>query len=273
MVSKTIRQNPLQLTTLQKNYERALLKGFRKFKSDALVALSYTRNLEERFLEPNFDLSTFDDQMDRYIQIDILQPSKAIIEDYDTKAYKQGSVFAERQLKNIGIVIALGVDTPIDQNVIKNLISKDISNLKNITQTMSTQIMRELSQGNQAGESYNKMAARLVDRWSAIGVTRAKTLTRTETQFAANEAAKTRYEQAGIEFAEWLTAADERVSDQDQNKNGIVFELAKGITNGALPGQGYSPRDSATIPPSHPNCRCAIVALTEAMVRARGLIK
>ncbi|MFA7175505.1 MAG: minor capsid protein [Kiritimatiellia bacterium] len=273
MATKPIRKSPLKLAAVQRRYESALMSYFRKFRDDALVALKYSRALEQpRFLEPEFDLWTLDKQMDTYIQLDIMRPAEATVEEYDTMAYKQGSIFAERQLKRVGISITLGTSTPIDQKVIQNLVAKDLSNLKNITQTMSTEIMRELAEGNKLGESYSKMAARLTDRWSDIGVNRARTLVVTETQDAANSAAKTRYEQAGIEYAEWLTAADERVSDQDKNKNGIVFVLADGITSGALPGQGYSPNDSAVLPPSHPNCRCAVVPLTTAEVKRRGLI-
>ncbi|MDD2625940.1 MAG: minor capsid protein [Candidatus Methanomethylophilus sp.] len=269
----TKQRDIFKLARIQKKYESELLTCFRAFRDHALESLKRSRALETpRFLEPEFDLVNMHDDMERYREIDILQPSQSIIDKYDTQVFRKGAVVGERQLKAIGISIGLGVDTPIDQRVIQNLVARDISDLENISQEMSTQIMRELAEGNQLGESYSKMAARITGKWEEIGANRARTLVVTETQLAANTAARTRYEQAGIEYAEWLTADDERVSDQDINKNGIVFVLADGITIGALPGQGYVPEDSAVLPPSHPRCRCGIVPLTTAEVRRRGLI-
>ena len=273
-ISRSSRTNPLKTAGITKRYTKQLLAGFRSFRVLAVDTLKQSRGLSVRGLEMSpYNLEYIAEEMIRLTNSEILSPAPGIIEGNIPEAYNQGVIFGETQLAKIGVRIAVGAGGPVDMNVVNLLKTKNLTGLKGITEEMNKQINQQLAEGILNGESFPDLAKRITGRVDSIGITRARTLARTEVQVAANRAADTRYAQAGIEYAEWLTANDDRVSDQDRNKEGIIFKRADGITAGYLPGQGYSPMDSATIPPSFPNCRCAVVPVTEAEVRARGLIQ
>ena len=272
-ISRTARTNPLKTAGISSRYSIALVSCFRDFRAQAVDTLRQARGLEVRQMAMSpYDLEFIAEEIIRLTNSTILFPAQNIIDGNIPEAYNKGVTFGESQLAKIGVRIAVGAGGPVDQKMVALLRTKNLVGLKGITEEMNKQINRELSQGILNGEGFPDLVKRLTGRVDSIGIARAEVLARTEVQDAANQAARTRYEQAGIEYAEWLTAGDDRVSDQDINKDGIVFRLADGITNGALPGQGYAPQDDATIPPSHPRCRCAVVPMTDDGVRARGLI-
>lgn len=254
-ISRSSRTNPLKTAGITKRYTKQLVAGFRSFRILAVDTLKQSRGLSVRELAmAPYNLEYIAEEMIRLTNSEILAPASGIIESNIPEAYNQGVIFGETQLAKIGVRIAVGAGGPVDMNVVNLLKTKNLIGLKGITEEMNKQINQQLAEGILNGESFPDLAKRITGRVDSIGITRAQTLARTEVQVAANRAAETRYAQAGIEYAEWLTANDDRVSDQDLNKNGIIFRLADGITAGYLRGQGYTPLDGAALPPSHPNC-------------------
>jgi SPP1 gp7 family putative phage head morphogenesis protein len=262
---------------IEAEYFQELKTRFQKFNEDALQVLKRGRALESgRALEISpYDLNQIAAGLIVLENTDILQYASSIIGKHIPDAYWKGITFSESWLLKAGVTTTVGPGGILDRKVLSLLRTKNLTNLKGITEEMNKGIVQSLSKGILEGEGFPELAKRITDKVEGIGITRAELLARTEVQDAANQAAKARYEQAGIEYAQWITANDDRVSDQDRPRDGIVFVLSQGIDAGFLDGQGYKKNADkpATIPPSHPRCRCAIIPKSEEMVRAMGLIE
>jgi len=275
-LSRSTRTNLMKAKGIEQEYFFALRNLFQQFNQHAIAALERGRTLEAgRVLEISpFDLNRIAESLILFANADILRYASQTILKYIPAAYGKGSTFADTWLLKAGVQMTVGPNGIYDRKVINILLTKNLTGLKGITDEMNKGISQSLAKGILNGEGFPEMSQRITDKVQGIGITRAELLARTEVQEAANQAAKTRYEQAGIEYAQWLTAHDDRVSEQDIPRDGIIFELAQGIDEGFLPGQNYqkNPDKPATIPPSHPNCRCAIIPKSDEQVRAMGLI-
>lgn len=136
---------------------------------------------------------------------------------------------------------------PASQDRIELLKSKTFDNLVGIDDAMSLRISRELADGMSEGLSASALARELADSIDEIGVSRARTLARTEVVGAHAEGALNSYEEAGVEGveveAEFTTAGDEAVCPLCEDLEGEVYTIdeARGVI------------------PVHPNCRCAWV--------------
>lgn len=124
------------------------------------------------------------------------------------------------------------------------LYSRNLEALEGITEAMSEQIRDVLAQGLIDGKHPRVLAKLIKDRVDKVGITRARTLARTETIAAHAEATLNTYQEAGVlevsNDAEFTTSADGRVCP----------------TCSALSGRTYSLDDARGVIPVHPNCRC-----------------
>lgn len=122
------------------------------------------------------------------------------------------------------------------------------SDLKGITETMDQQISGILSRGLASGTAPAQMAREIASRVDKIGITRARTLARTEVISAHAEATLNGYEDAGIEgvevMAEFSTAGDSSVCPECEK----------------LEGKTYTISQARGLIPVHPNCRCTYTA-------------
>ena len=134
--------------------------------------------------------------------------------------------------------------TQEDWRVLDSLQLRNLSALKGICDEMSKEIIRELTDGINAGEGMPKLSAR-IQKAVGMGKTRADLMARTETINAAVDGCRVRYEQAGIKEFEYLAASDARTCEQCASHNGKIYKLT----------------DNANLPPLHPNCRCAIAPI------------
>lgn len=172
---------------------------------------------------------------------------------YISEAYeggvKKANAELRRVLKNPGIIERLGLlDVKFHRDKLNFLLQRDFTQLKGVTEIMSQQLLRELSDGLINGESPNKIAPRITDRVNKIGITRSKLIARTEIIRAQNLAKV--YEgiyinqEYGIPVVyEWITSGDAKVRPTHVRRG------AKYYTSDALiPLLG------------EPNCRCAIIA-------------
>jgi len=104
------------------------------------------------------------------------------------------------------------------------------------------------------GWSNERLASALAESY-AFSNERATVIARTETNIASNAGALSGYKASGVvDGKQWLTAEDDRVSeecmangDAGPNGDGVLFDLDAPYPSGD------------TMPPTHPNCRCAIV--------------
>ena len=117
-----------------------------------------------------------------------------------------------------------------------------------ITESTRDFIAAEVRKSLEEGVSNDILATRLQNGY-AFSDSRAMMIARTETIKASNQGALAGYKASGVvEFKEWTTAEDDRVSEECE-ANG---------EEGAIPLDAtFSSGDDA--PPVHPNCRCVIV--------------
>lgn len=133
---------------------------------------------------------------------------------------------------------------PVAVEKVKLLASRSFDDLEAVTATMSTKIVRTLTDGLVLGKGPRDIAR---DMTKAVDVSRgrAETIARTEIVRAHAEGQLLAMENLGVEevgvAVEWSTAGDERVCELCEPLQGVVLKLdeAKGML------------------PRHPNCRCA----------------
>lgn len=134
---------------------------------------------------------------------------------------------------------------PIAVDKIKLLAGRSFSDLKGITEAMSTAMVRTLTDGLVKGDSPREIARQLNKDVDGIGRARAVTIARTEIIRAHAEGQLEALRQLGethvSALVEWSTAGDARVCPMCKPLQGIVLKLEE--------ARGMLPR--------HPNCRCA----------------
>lgn len=133
---------------------------------------------------------------------------------------------------------------PASVERVELLASRSFTDLKNVTEGMSTQLNRTLTDGIIQGKSPREVGRELnkvVDGYKNRGVT----IARTETIRAHADGQLEALRQLGVEevgvMVEWSSAADDLVCDLCSELDGAVFKL----------------QEAQTIIPRHPNCRCA----------------
>ncbi|MCK5603048.1 minor capsid protein [Candidatus Pacearchaeota archaeon] len=166
---------------------------------------------------------------------------------YIDSGYKKGVTRAIQAQggKALGELTQQALLAPVHANRVNLLYTRAFQDLKGITNEMSKQISRVLSDGLIKGYGAEKMAANLADRVDKIGRSRARILARTETIRAHAEGTLTQYEELGVEEViaevEWTTAGDDRVCPDCE----------------ALEGRTFTIEEARGLIPLHPNCRCA----------------
>lgn len=191
---------------------------------------------------------------------------------YIESAYKQGILRAGQELKKAGLDIPipageLGVDTvalsfnmPVHADAVGLLYSRTFSELKGITAAMDQQISSILAQGLLEGRNPLVIARQLNERVDKIGITRARTLARTEIVRAHHLSSIQEYENAGLTGvtiqSEWLTAGW-NVCPICAPLNGKVFEIQ--VIKAMIP--------------RHPNCRCAAIPYLPGISPKREVFK
>lgn len=175
--------------------------------------------------------------------------SRSWMNVYLESAYQKGLARAGQQLRASGAAVAQEwVDSffrrPIHADRMALIYTRAYSDLKGITDEMDKQISRVLAQGMVDGRGPMDIARAINDRIDSIGITRARTLARTEVIGAHAEATLNGFAEAGIEGveveAEWATAA---------GACDLCLELKQ--------GGPYTIAEARSLLPAHPNCRCA----------------
>ena len=83
-----------------------------------------------------------------------------------------------------------------------------------------------------------------------VSYSNADRLARTERTYIQNQATKESYIKAGVKQYEYFAELDERTSDECEEMNGQIFDVANAVV-----GVNY--------PPLHPNCRCTVLAVID----------
>lgn len=179
---------------------------------------------------------------------------------YLQSAYQKGLASAAGRLKRKGAkvqdsFIEGSFFRPIHADRIGLIYTRAFSDLEGITAAMDAQISRTLAQGLAEGRGVRDIANSVIDRVDRIGITRARTLTRTEIVGANAEGALNTYMEAGIEGveveAEFMTTRDNRVCPRCRELEGGVRSID----------------DARGVIPVHPNCRCAWIPVVAQDIR------
>lgn len=136
---------------------------------------------------------------------------------------------------------------PIHAEASALVYTRTYESLQNVTEVMADQMREVLTNGMAQGWGMEKIAAALVDRVDKIGVTRSRTIARTEIIAAHAESTLNSYEEARIEGveveAEWTATMDNVVCPYCRD----------------MQGRRYSISEARGMIPAHPNCRCAFL--------------
>ena len=129
------------------------------------------------------------------------------------------------------------------------IFARTFSDLEGVTQTMSKQMSRILSDGILKGKAPKVVARELNERVDKIGITRAKLIARTEIIEAHNSAsileAELLEKETGVTILmEWMTAGDRRVRPTHADRDGLTYT-----------------RSEAQDLIGEPNCRCSVTAV------------
>lgn len=258
------RQDPSRTAMLRRAFEAEIYRRFRELKGKVNGALV---SGDPFGLRVNFTFTTNPQKVAGFMQWLEDQASLGILgvrpgtsvrtvgasawtSTYIESAYQKGLARSASQMRAGGVKIGdrwieSALRRPIHADRVGLLYTRAFTELSGITQEMDRQLSRVLAQGAADGLAPAQIARNLNDRIDKIGLTRARTLARTEIIAAHAEATLNGFTEAGIEGveveAEWITAGDDVVCPECQALEGKVFDLDE--ARGMLP--------------VHPNCRCA----------------
>lgn len=169
---------------------------------------------------------------------------------YIDTAYQRGIREAGAKLRAGGAEVqdtwmSGAFNRPVHADRVGQIYTRVFSELENVTEAMDRAMSRVLAQGLAEGRSPREIARQLRDRVERIGITRARTIARTEVIAAHADATLNAYTEAAVEGveveAEWMTTGDDKVCPLCEELEGRVFSIA----------------EARNMLPRHPNCRCA----------------
>lgn len=260
-------QDLTNTTTLhRREFAPALTKRFRRLKglirttagyeNDAFELSAAEPREEFRFEEDEEAVEAFELWLQAAIAQEVLErvPLRRVergqhyTASFLRSAYLRGLQGAERRLNDAGVEVSdsnIGAmfNMPIHQRTVQTVYTRAYENLEGITEDMQASIRDELSAALSQGWNPRKAATQLNREVDDIGITRARTLSRTEISNAYNTASARRYSQSG---------AVEKVDILTSDPCPICKALA---TNGPYPVS-----EAAGLIPgrTHPRCVCSI---------------
>jgi|GEM_PF-3323574 len=188
--------------------------------------------------ERNF-LARFLDKLTE--EIDILSSPLAVAV---ARAQKRVINFAADSLKRFLPEIRASI-FETDKEAIRQLINRTqrgeslLKAFSRLSEPIALRTKQELIEGFREGETAANIAARINDV-SDVGLTRAMTLARTETNEAYRAASRDFFRDADIKKYVWLSVLDVRTCSRCWFLHGKVFKTKHKVT-------------------SHPNCRCTLI--------------
>lgn len=278
--------DPTNTTTIRRAFEADMMRRFKRLrrsimetivKNDAFglrgapVANEPGRQFQFAFPRASDKVSSFmewlyAEQAASVLEVQRGAPLRSAAERawsnvYIDSAYQRGIRQAGQELRAAGANVSdryldTAFNLPVHADRVGLIYTRVYSDLKGVTDAMDAQISRVLAQGLAEGLGPMEMARNIVDRVDRIGITRARTIARTEVIAAHAEASLNSYEEAGLEgvavSAEFVTVGDNAVCPECEDLEGKTFLIdeARGMI------------------PVHPNCRCAFIPVIE---DARGV--
>lgn len=133
----------------------------------------------------------------------------------------------------------------LDEHALEWIATRSLLLAKSINATTLLSLRKQLEIGFAAGESIQQLTKRIEGYFTSNAKYRAEMVSRSEVIAASNEGALYRYEQAGVEKAEWLTSRDGQVCPECD----------------PMDGQQIPVKEASGKIPLHPQCRCTWLAV------------
>lgn len=283
IIHEQVKLDPTKTTNLRKQFSAEMYKRFRRLKGlvrkalieqNALALNAEGTTLGYRAFEferSGNKVAAFMGWLDDMEQREIFEVKQGVpqtraaeaswVSTYIKSAYHRGIQNAAQKIDQSippSAAAGLGITGDVSESLADTAFSRPVhadrvgllytrayNELKGITDAMDQQISRTLAQGMAEGKNPREIARQINDRIDAIGITRARTLARTEIINAHSEGALNTYEEAHVEGveveAEFTTAGDARVCQECQSLEGNI----------------YSIEEARGLIPVHPDCRCA----------------
>lgn len=280
-INKVMKLDPTRTTLIRRAFMKEVTRRFTSLKKDIYVSIAENdvfglnaklkTQVELRPGQFDFPLDMdkvnyFMDWLDNQVQLGILGIGRGVGRKeaayqswqnvYIDSSYKKGIFRAQSELKKAGIKVTRTVDasfaSPTHVDRVGMIYSRAYDGLKNITSKMSNQIGSTLATGLAEGRSPRELARILNDRVDKIGITRARTLARTEVVRAHHKATIGEYREYqnvldGVTvLVEWNTAGYD-VCEECSEMNGKVYTMDQ----------------IEELIPYHPNCRCVALPYIE----------
>ena len=261
------KQDPTQTTTLRRQFAAEAYRRIRSFKGKIRDAIIEQDGFGLKANRGRFEFERSDQKVQAFMEWlreqqrqDIIGVERGVpmsraaeqawTATYIRTAYQRGVSHAASNMRSQGVNVSddweeNAFNRPIHADRVGLAYTRALQQLEGVTEAMDQQISRELAQGLAEGQNPREIARRINERVDKVGITRARTLARTEVINAHAEATLNSYEEAGVEGveveAEFSTAGDGRVCPECQSLEGRVYgrDEARGLI------------------PVHPNCRCA----------------
>lgn len=186
------------------------------------------------------------------------EQKKSITDTFEKTGHLPNDLHDEQTAKHfesvIEIVYMSGFDDALpkqadilDEHALEWIATRSLLLAKSINATTLEALRKELQLGFAAGESIQQLSKRIEGYFTDNAKYRAAMVSRSEVIAASSEGALYRYDQSGIEKAEWLTSRDGRVCPECDPMDGTQFPI----------------REASGRIPLHPQCRCTWLAVLE----------
>lgn len=248
------RRDTTRTTSIQRRYARKLRgrfadinteirKGVRE--NDVFGLNDVTPVPDFTFPRDDQKVMEFRQWLDRQQENHVLETISDDSNRYVHQAYMRGVKNADIRMRRRGYDVGgdenirAVVRTPIHQDKLQLMYTRNYDLLDGITDEVSKEISRELTDSLAEGINPRETARRLTDRVDSVGKHRATLMARTETLNAHNEASLQRYSQHGIEKVDMLVSNP--------------CPECEAIKSGAP----YRTEDVSGVIPVHPQCVCS----------------
>lgn len=119
--------------------------------------------------------------------------------------------------------------------------------VKGLDEETKTRLAHTISQGIETKRGVPGLARDMRTTFADMSKHRSELIARTETANALSQASLDTMEDMGIDGKEWVTAGDDRVSEEcEANENEGVIPVGQTFSGGVM------------APPQHPDCRCTL---------------
>ncbi len=172
-----------------------------------------------------------------------------------TKAIREGKSLAESLLST---TTSFEVFNPLQTAWVKEHGLKMAEEINGTTKEYLEKMKEPIAEAIKQGESTDKIASMLFEKFDRLSTSRAELIARTETMSSVNFGQFATYKIEGVKKKEWLSTPDKDTRETHRIVGGEQVDIEKPFSNGMM-----YPGDSAGGASEVVNCRCTILPVME----------